>query len=326
MEEKITGRAKGGKAKAEKMTEEERKAQAQRMVEAKAAKAAMPKAMYEGKLDIGKNSLDVAVLSDGTRVITQAAIFTALDRPARGNSRMINTPTFMDAQNLQPFIGEDLKGVINKVEYINFSGKKQEGYNATILPLVCDLYLKARESGVIKLQSQKETAQKAEILVRTLAKVGIIALVDEATGYQDARAKDALVKIFEAFVAKELQPWIKTFPVDYYKELCRLYGVPFPPQKSKTFPQYFGHVTNNAVYSRLAPELLPELKRLATKEEKKARLHQFLTHDIGHPKLREHLASIVTLLRISKTKEEFNSLLDKAHPKLNTTIPFEFEE
>ena len=161
--------------------------------------------------------------------------------------------------------------------------------------------------------------------MRGFARVGIIALVDEATGYQDARAKNALAQILEKFVAKELQPWVKTFPVEYYKELCRLYGVPFPPP-SGNFPQFFGHITNNAVYSRLAPELLPELKKAASKQEKKARLHQYLTSDVGHPKLREHLSSIVTLLKLSDEKEKFLKLVDKIHPRYNENYTLDFED
>jgi len=57
------------------------------------------------------------------------------------------------------------------------------GYDATILPLVCDAWLSARDAGVLK-PSQLDKAQNAEILMRSLAKVGIIALVDEVTGYQ----------------------------------------------------------------------------------------------------------------------------------------------
>ena len=133
-----------------------------------------------------------------------------------------------------------------------------------------------------------------------------------------------MAKIFEAFVAKELQPWVKTFPLDYYKELCRLYGVPFPPPHNNKFPQFFGHVTNDAVYSRLAPELLPELKKAATRQAKKAKLHQFLTTDVGHPKLREHLASVVTVLKLSKDKEQFKQMMDIAHPKFNETMQFDF--
>ena len=211
---------------------------------------------------------------------------------------------------------------IRPVEYSS-GNQAKTGYNAALLPAMCSVYLSARRAGALT-QSQEKLAVKSEILLDAFAQVGIIALVDEATGYQEKREKDALAKIFEAFVAKELQPWVKTFPTDYYKELCRLYGVKYPPLKNNQFPQFFGHVTNDAVYTRLAPEILPELKKAASKQEKKAKLHQFLTNDVGHPKLREHLSSIVTILKLSKDKEDFKRMLNIAHPKLNHTMDIDF--
>lgn len=98
------------------------------------------KATHEGVMKLGTSDLDVAVLEDGTRIITQSAVFKALDRPSRGNSRVINIPVFMDAKNLQPYVSDELKAVINKIEYIGINGKTQEGYDAIILPLVSDLY------------------------------------------------------------------------------------------------------------------------------------------------------------------------------------------
>jgi hypothetical protein len=65
---------------------------------------------------------------------------------------------------------------------------------------------------------QKPVAERADILMRGLAHIGIIALVDEATGYQRDRARDALTRILEAFIAKELQPWLRTFRADFYQE------------------------------------------------------------------------------------------------------------
>ena len=174
------GRTRSGKATAEAMTPEQRKERAKAGAAKRAELAAMPKAKYEGKLKIGDLELDVAVLENKQRVITLTAVFKALDRPVRGNARLINVPTFMDAKNLQPFICKDLRDVINKVQYINLNGKIQEGYDALIIPLVSDLYLKVRDDGKL-LKSQEDTAKKAEILVRSLAKVGIIALVDDKT-------------------------------------------------------------------------------------------------------------------------------------------------
>ena len=245
----MDGRINSGRATANKMTPEQRKERALKGVEARKYKDSLPSAKFDGKLNIVDLQLDVAVLDNEKRVITQQAVWNALDRPSRGNARIPNTPVFMDAKNLQPFISDDLKEVINKIEYVDTKGNIQSGYDATILPLVADLYLKARENHALT-NRQLDTALKAEILVRALAKVGITALVDEATGYQDARAKDALAKILEEFVAKELQPWLKTFPDDYYKGLFRLYDIEYPPVKANFRPQFFGNITNKIIYDR----------------------------------------------------------------------------
>lgn len=319
------GKARGGNARAESLSPARRKEIAMLAVQAKRAKGELIKAEYEGKLKIGDTELDVAVLENKQRIITLTAVFKALDRPIRGNARLINMPTFMDAKNLQPFIGEDLRAVINKVKYISLTGKIQEGYDALIIPLVSDLYLKVRSENKL-LVSQEATAKKAEILVRTLAKVGIVALVDEATGYQRERARDDLAKILEAFVAKELQPYVKTFPSDYYEQLFRLYSLPYPPIGNRSWrPSFFGTITNDVIYARLAPDILPELKKAASKAEKRSKLHQWLTNDIGHPKLREHLASIVTILKLSKDPKEFKENVDCVHARYGSTMQIPFD-
>lgn len=325
MTEIITGRAKSGKAKAAKMTPEQRKEASMKMVQARQKKAALPIARYKGVITIGEIEIPCAVLEDGTRLISEIGIHNNLGttggkvrqlRAEMENSLGVPIPLFLASKPLEPFIYKVFENRhLSPVEYLN-NNVIIRGYDASILPKVCEVWLQARDAGVLQA-SQLPKVKKAEILMRGLAHVGIVALVDEATGYQDARAKDALAKILEAFVAKELQPWVKTFPIEYYKELCRLYGVPFPPLKSNQFPQFFGHITNNAIYARLTPEILPELKKAASKQAKKAKLHQFLTQDIGHPKLREHLASVVTLLKLSKDKDDFNQMLDKVHPKFN---------
>lgn len=308
------GKEKGGVAAAAKMTAEQRKERAMKGVAAREYKKTLPVARFEGKLNIGNSELEVAVIDDDIRVIRQQAVFEALDRPARGTIRQADIPVFMDAKNLQPLISNELMEVTRKIEYVDKNGKIQNGYNASILPLVADLYLTAREKNVLHA-TQVDTAAKAEILVRALAKVGITALVDEATGYQDAREKDALAKVFEAFITNELQPWIKTFPDDYYKELFRLYNLPYPPINGKVSrPSFFGHVTNKVIYKKLAPEILPELKKQASKMGKSTRLHQTLTPERGHPDLLKLVTSVTTIMKLSDTKEDFFEKVDRIHP------------
>jgi hypothetical protein len=66
-------------------------------------------------------------------------------------------------------------------------GSPATGYEATILPDLCEAVLAARQEGTLRAD-QLHIAKRCEILVRGLARVGIIALIDEATGYQINRA------------------------------------------------------------------------------------------------------------------------------------------
>jgi len=50
---------------------------------------------------------------------------------------------------------------------------------------------------------QEIIAEQCEILIRALAKVSIIALVDEATGYQRVRGEFELQKMLKAYISEE---------------------------------------------------------------------------------------------------------------------------
>lgn len=335
------GKAAGGIARAAKLTAEARKAIAIKAVEGRKAKAALPLLLHRGELNIAGAVLPCAVIDmrdgkDPVRVLTENGISTALLGGRSGASKRLkkqaaelgesdSLPVFVAPARLKPFIDETAKAVLKPIEYLD-GDRVCQGFDATALPVVCDIWLRAREAGALQEQ-QLEKAQKAEVLTRALAKVAIIALVDEATGYQADRAKDALAKILEAFVAKEIQPYLRTFPADYYEQLFRLYKLPFPPEGNQSWrPAFFGHITNEVVYSRLAPDLLPELKKLASKAEKRARLHQWLTQDIGHPKLREHLSSIVTIMKLSQTPDQFKASVNMIHPRYGETKQIDFDK
>jgi hypothetical protein len=167
----------------------------------------------------------------------------------------------------------------------------------------------------------------ADILIRALANVGIIALVDEATGFQRDRAATALAEILEKFIAKELRPWVQTFPNEYYAELFRLRELVFPKDSVKR-PQYFGHLTNDIIYARLAPKVLEELRN-ATPRTPDGRLrhhlHRRLTEDFGHPRLREHLAAVVTVMQLSRDYDDFIEKLDRVKPRFGETLQLPFE-
>lgn len=333
-----TNKSKGGTARAVALTPTQRKEIATKAAESRWAReresAALTKATHgspDSPLKIGDIEIPCYVLEDGKRVLIQGAMLAALDMSqgtaGRGGGDRI--AKFLSTKSIKPHADNYLGGmIIAPIKFKTPGGSVAHGYEATILADICDAVLEARKNGDIHRQ-QEHIAKQCEILVRGFARVGIIALVDEATGYQKDRARFELSKILEAFVAKELQPWIKTFPADFYDQMFRLRELPFPGDGVRR-PQYFGHLTNDAIYRRLAPGIWKELKAQAEKNERgraKHRLHQKLTPDVGHPKLRELVVSVTTIMKLSSTWADFKKKLDMIHPAYNETmlLPFDLE-
>ncbi len=324
------GASKGGKARAKALTPEQRSEIARTAVEARwrrAGKEQVVQATHgspDRPLRIGGLEIPCYVLEDRRRVIVQRGMMTALDisQGTAGRGGGDRLAKFINTKTVKPFIDKKLSDMI--IEPIKFrapGGGIAYGYEATALADLCDAVLEARK---VKKEDTRtyfnyqidHIADQCEILVRSFARVGIIALVDEATGFQDDRARDALAKILEAFVAKELRKWVRTFPGEFYKELFRLRKLPYNGTVKR--PQYIGHLTNDLVYARLAPGVLGELKRVTPRNDKgrlKHHLHRRLTYDVGHPKLLEHLASVTALMRASDSWNQLKAMVDRALPR-----------
>jgi hypothetical protein len=327
-------KAKGGFARAKALSPDERSNIAKRAAESRWCTKLLraTHGSEDHPLCIGDAQIPCYVLGNGTRVLTQGGFTSSLGM-ARGGSMiagMNRLELFVTRKGVNPYISNEIfERIANPVSFVTPDGVRAIGFEATLLADVCEAVLKAREAGVLQTQ-QLGIAAKCEVLVRGFARVGIVALVDEATGYQRDRTKDALAKILEAFIAKELQPWVKTFPDDYYAELFRLRGLDYPTDTVKR-PQYFGTLTNDIVYKRLAPGVLDELKRVTPKNDTgrlKNRLTQSLTRNIGYPKLREHLGAVIAFMKLSNDYPDFLSKLDRFYPRFGDTysLPLDYEQ
>jgi hypothetical protein len=305
------GASKGGKARAARLPAADRSEIARRAAVARWGTSMVP-ASYTGELRIGDMAVNCAVLDDGTRVINQGTMLSALGRSRRPRGGDAGTVLF--AGNLQRYISLELAEALrNPITYVQPGGGRALGYSAEILPQVCDVYLAARNDKSL-LKSQAAAARAAEILIRGLARVGIIALVDEATGYQEVRARYELQKILEAYVQAELRPWLKTFPDEFFREIYRLQGWEYRPGTSKRTP-YVGKLINKYVYDQLPDGVVDELRRLNPKNEKgyRARKHfQFLTADTGNAQLDKQISTVTTLMRIARDKPDFEDMFERA--------------
>jgi P63C domain len=261
---------------------------------------------HKGDLEIGTKKIACAVLSNGKRIITQTALFDAFDRPRKGEKRIEGLPSIVGAKNLVPFITDELKEKAEPVHYYLQNGKVTAGYDAELIPLVCELYLQANDKGAL-LESQEKMVAQANILIRALAKVGITALIDEATGYQYERESNALQEILKAYIAEEFLKWQARFPRKYYQELYRLYNWEYNPLSMK-HPKYLGKFTNEYVYEHLPEGVLEELRVKNPKNEQGNRVkkhHQFLTGEIGIPHLEKHITKLITIMELSDNADQF---------------------
>ena len=186
----------------------------------------------EKPLVIGEVSISCFVLSNGARVISQQGLHDALgfarggapkstcDEVSDGNgefpkissenaTKSVNPPTFLRSNWLRIYISEELLAVMKSPIPFVYRGLTY-GYPATILADLCEAILEAEIEGKTTSR-QKEFVRRAQLLLKGFSRIGIIGLIDEATGYQEIREDLALAKILEQFIADDLKKMEQDF-------------------------------------------------------------------------------------------------------------------
>lgn len=325
------GRAKGGKARAQNLSKEERTAIAKKAAEAKHNKP-IPSATHKGILKIGDTEIQCFVLDDGRRVISGRALTNAIGMKGRGQG--VARISMMRAVKLSQ--NNNLPAAIEKpILFLGGSpkvGQPSDGFEATVLQELCEALLEARDAGILTTEHEHRYAKSADILIRSFARVGIVALVDEATGFQGERPKDALQEYLQMLVRKELAVWAKKFPDEFYENIYKLRGWVWPGIGKNRY-SVVAHYTRDLVYERMAPGLLKELEEKSPKDEKGNRsnkMHQWLTGDIGDPMLASHMQSILTLQRLAIANgwgwTRFMNMVDQVMKKKGDSMDLPFTE
>ena len=251
-------------------------------------------------------------------------------RDAAAESGGAQAPLYLSFKNLSPFVIKHLGDVhVVPTKYKTLTGNVAHGIAAALVPRICSIWLDARKAGVLG-RRQELIADRAELLLRSLAEVGIVALVDEATGYQASRPRDALQRYLEMIVHKELAVWAKKFPDEFYENIYKLRGWPWTGMSKNRYSAVAGY-TRDLVYERMAPGLLKELESKTPQDEKGQRvnkMHQWLTPDVGDPMLASHLQSILTLQRLALANgwgwQRFMHMVDQVMKKKGDSLDLPF--
>lgn len=286
----------------------------------------LPHSTHDGMLPVGTMEIPSFVLDDGRRVISGRGMTSAIGMKGRGQgvTRIVAHPT------LKPFIDKGLSMAIETpIEFHGIANRKTQGYEADVLIDLCKAVIDARNAKMLRTPQEQRYAHAADAVVTAFAKTGITAVIDEVTGYEAIRDRHSLQKILDRYLKQEHAKWAKRFPDEFYKLIFDMRGWQWRGM-SVNRPSVVGKYTNDIVWQRLAPDILKELERLNPKDElgrRRVRHHQFLTDSIGHPKLQEHLHAAMALMRASgKNWNNFMRSMNRAFPKLNTTLELPFED
>jgi hypothetical protein len=327
------GAQKGGRARANVLTSEERSEIARNAVRTRWEKAGktvtspkppveppvedvvnddIPYSMFQGKLQIGDLELECHVLNDLRRVFTQREIVRIIS----GGRESGNLQQYLSAN---PLIPKSFHAGSSFPFRIPGQPTTATGWEATGLIEICEKYLEAKEQNLLK-RNQFHLAVQAGIVMRASAKVGIIALIDEATGFQKFRAKRDLQIKLQAFIAEDMQEWARMFPDEFWFELARLEGIKYSPRSR---PLRWGKYVMAFVYDAIDSDVGQKLREINPDPHHRKNHHQWLK-DFGRDQVHDQITKVVTIMKLCTDMKDFTLKFSKVFKKTSPQLAFEW--
>ena len=322
-----TPQSKGGKARSQSLMPSERRRIAREAANARWEEPS-PKAVFgasDKPIKIADIQVPCYVLDDGRRVITMSGIIDTLNI-ARGGSMkrgMSRLELFVSGKLIKPFVSNELYERVRNPIKFRIGRSVAYGYDSDTLIDIAEAVLAAENAGVLMSQ-QSPIVYQCRVIMSGLTRIGLIALIDEATGYQTKRDANELQEILKTYLLPEHRPWMQTIPQEFTNEIYRVYG--WKRQANNQGPRYAGKLIRQLIYERLPKPVLPALDELNPSNknyQRKHRHHQFLNEKQGLDHFRSQVITVMTLLRISKNKGEFNRHLESY---FGTQMSFDFDE
>lgn len=257
----------------------------------------LPRSIARGELALGEVRIECHVLDDEHRVISARGMVGALNGVGAKDGHSERRIARILSENSGFELGPRIRFAIP-------GAPPGYGYPAEILPRLCSAITDRALEGKLH-HKQVHVAAEARRIEKALMGVAIIALVDEATGYQKLRAPDTLSKLFAEYLLPKPGPWSRTIPEDLYVNIARLYRHQYTEGQAHR-PHFFRSWTWRYVYGFLPGDVRSELQRLnPAPHAGSSKHHQFLT-----PRTREvltaHLIRLTTVVRQSASADDFH--------------------
>lgn len=264
-------------------------------VEPYPASDVLPIARWSGELTVGH--VPCYVLDDGRRVISRTGATDVLTGRKGGG----NLESYLQVESLAPYIPADLSDQMIEFTIPEVVNKSVRGISAETFADICTAYVQAHGEGALKTQRQQEIALKAGVFLAACSKVGLIALIDEATGYQYERITDELQLKLQLYIEEEIRQWEKTFPDELWREFGRLTQWKGPITSR---PKYWGKLVMELVYDYLDKDVADWLKANKPKPRHGQNYHQWLTGQYGLKKLMEHIWMLIGMASACQSMHE----------------------
>jgi hypothetical protein len=327
--------SKGGEARMKKLSRAERQSLAKLAAEARWKRVenkalteeagieqsradSIPEARYPGVLNLAGVEIPVYVLSNGQRVIARIAATKVL---TDSKTRQADLESYLRVEALKPFL--DIESV--RARMVTFRQKEVEKLNQEVMGLPSDLFIEICQAYVSALNAstdqnsevtltdrQKEIAIKAGMFLAACAKVGLDALIDEATGYQYLRPEDALAIKLKLYLEEEMRKWEKTFPDQLWEQFGRLTNW---KGRLHQRPKYWGQLVMKLVYEYLDPDVAQWLRENAPKPMHGQNYHQWLSSQYGLRKLIEHIWKVIGIASTCSDIEELKRKMEELYGK-----------
>lgn len=274
---------------------------------APATPAKLPVGRWPGELEVGGERLPVYVLDDGRRVISRTAATVYLT----GIEKQGTLERYIGVENLKPYLPADFTEQLVAFTLPEVTNKEIRGLTADSFLTVCRAYAQARDEGALS-ERQAEIAKQASIFLTACSRIGLLALIDEATGYQYERADDALRTKLKLFLEEEMREWEKTFPDELWREFGRLTHWTGPVYSR---PKYWGHFVNELVYGYLDRDVAQWLKENAPAPRHGQNYHQWLSNQYGLKKLVEHIWMLIGMASACQNMSQLRQMMADRYGK-----------